>query len=155
MKPLKIFLVFILFMLPIVSYTFSNCQKKDSTLMDTTYMDGTFKGESQANFTSEPYWGHVQITMKDNLFTEVDFTVRDTIKHQPVDSMYGIHYFFGNSLYMQQCASNGHGILEYPKLLMQMQNLDKVDAISGATWSYLIFKATAKEALKAAMKPAK
>lgn len=36
----------------------------------------------------------------------------------------------------------------YPKKLSETQDINKIDAISGATWSYNIFRASVNEALK-------
>jgi len=67
--------------------------------------------------------------------------------------MYGVSHYAGNPEYMQQCVNEEHGIEAYPQLLMESQNFDNVDAITGATWSYNIFMASAELALQDAHKP--
>jgi major membrane immunogen (membrane-anchored lipoprotein) len=68
----------------------------------------------------------------------------------PFDGNYEKH-FQGDSLYTQQCRHDWYGVRKYPKKLMKAQDPDKVDAFTGATWSYNIFKASAKKALKDAI----
>jgi major membrane immunogen (membrane-anchored lipoprotein) len=118
---------------------------KDSSI---NYRDGVYVGQSKAKYTSEPFWGHIQISLKNGSFTGIEFFIRDSSIHESVDSMYGIRHYAGIPEYQKQCVKDGNGIKIYPQRLLEKQNLDKVDAISGATWSYNIFKASAKEALK-------
>jgi major membrane immunogen (membrane-anchored lipoprotein) len=136
----------------ILSFTFnkSNTNKVVfASLNDTSsnYFDGTYLGQSQAIYSGEPFWGHIQITLENGSFTNIQFVIRDSSTHEMVDSMYGVIHYFGNPGYMLQCVNGGHGIGLYPQRLLESQNLDHVDAITGATWSYNIFKATAKTAL--------
>jgi major membrane immunogen (membrane-anchored lipoprotein) len=112
-----------------------------------SYPDGQYSGESRYVYTDEPYWGSVSFTLKDGLFTSVNFIIRDSALHEPFDSLYEKH-FKDNNLYIQQCRNDWEGVQTYPKKLMEIQNIDKLDAVSGATWSYNIFKASVKEALK-------
>jgi major membrane immunogen (membrane-anchored lipoprotein) len=125
----------------------------DNAVADTSiiYKDGTWEGKSQASYTGEPYWGSIRLTVKNGSFTEVFFTVRDSNLHEQFDGNYEKH-FQGNPLYVQQCRNDWNGIQTYPKKLSETQNPGKVDALSGATWSYNIFRASAKEALKNAEK---
>jgi major membrane immunogen (membrane-anchored lipoprotein) len=55
-------------------------------------------------------------------------------------------------LYVDQCRKDYKGVQTYPGKLLQAQHVEKVDAVSGATWSYNIFKASVNEALKNAKK---
>lgn len=131
-------------------------QKKSGyEVKDTSsdYLDGKYEGKSRASYTSEPYWGNVKITIAKGAFTDVDFVIRDTILHKNVDSMYGVTVFADNPTYKAQCDTEEHGIILYPQWLIQKQDLDEVDAISGATFAYMIFKYSVKNALKNAKKP--
>lgn len=112
------------------------------------YVDGTYQGQSQSKYTGEMYWGHVQITVENGSFTDLNYFIRDSSVHEPVDSMYGVNHYAGNPTYQQQCVNDGHGIEIYPQRLLSSQDIDNVDAISGATWSYNIFIASVKNALK-------
>jgi major membrane immunogen (membrane-anchored lipoprotein) len=115
------------------------------------YIDGIYEGESQAQYTSEQFWGHTRITINNNMFTGVYFTIRDTNLHEVVDSMYGVHHYSSSPDYMQQCVNEDHAIKIYPQQLLQTQDIGEVDAISGATWSYNIFIASTSNAVKNAV----
>jgi major membrane immunogen (membrane-anchored lipoprotein) len=115
------------------------------------YHDGLYTGKSQARYTNEPYIGNVNIEIKKGEITNVKFTIVDTALKELFDEKYEKH-FEGNNLYMQQCRNDWKGVQTYPSKLLKTQNIDNVDAISGATWSYNIFKASVKEALKGAKK---
>lgn len=111
------------------------------------YKDGTYKGRSRAKYIYEPYWGNVKITLKNGQFTDIRFVIRDSNAHEKFDQNYEKH-FIGNPEYIQQSRNDWKGAQTYPKELSEKQDINKVDAISGATWSYNIFKASVKDALK-------
>jgi major membrane immunogen (membrane-anchored lipoprotein) len=113
------------------------------------YKDGTYHGQSRATYTVEPYWGSVQLTIKNRVFTRISFIIRDSALHENFDGSYGKH-FQGNQVYVQQCMDDWTGVQTYPRKLAELQDINKVDVISGATWSYNIFRATVNEALKKA-----
>jgi major membrane immunogen (membrane-anchored lipoprotein) len=115
------------------------------------YQDGTFSGQSRYTYTDEPYWGSVSIKLYNGLFAGVNFIIRDSALHEKFDSLYEKH-FQGNELYIQQCRNDWKGVRTYPGKLMGTQDIEKIDAISGATWSYNIFKASVKDALNRAKK---
>jgi len=144
--------------LSFLAFVINNSNKNNIgniVLKDTSgnYADGLYQGLSQASYTGEPYWGQMQIIIQNNSFASIHFTIKDSNTHEIVDSLYGVLHFSGNPDYMQQCVNDGHGIEIYPQRLIESQNLDNVDAITGATWSYNIFKATANAALKDAKIP--
>ena len=115
------------------------------------YRDGIYMGKSQAKYTNEPYVGNVTIEIKKGEITDVKFSIVDTALKELFAEKYEKH-FEGNNLYMQQCRNDWKGVQTYPSRLIKSQNIENVDAISGATWSYNIFKASVKEALKGAKK---
>jgi major membrane immunogen (membrane-anchored lipoprotein) len=110
------------------------------------YPDGNYSGQSRFKYTDEPYWGSVSFTLKNGQFAGINFFIRDSNLHEPFDGNYEKH-FEGNELYIQQNRNDWKGVQAYPGKLMETQDIDKIDAISGATWSYNIFKASVKEAL--------
>ncbi len=120
-----------------------------SNLQDTTknYIDGNYEGLSQASYSDEPYWGHVKLTIKDGVFSEVKFIIRDSALHEYFDGKYEKH-FEGNPVYVEQSRNDWKGVQAYPGKLTGRKNLNTLDAISGATWSYNIFKASVEDALK-------
>jgi major membrane immunogen (membrane-anchored lipoprotein) len=113
------------------------------------YQDGKYSGESQSTYTDEPYWGIVSFSLKEGLFTSIDFIIRDSVLHEPFDSLYARH-FKNNELYIEQCRNDWNGVQSYPKKLIEIQNITKLDAVSGATWSYNIFRAAVNDALNRA-----
>jgi len=148
MKTLIFFLTFLL-----ISFSFAKGEVVHNNLVEikdtsSNYNDGVYIAKSRGKYTSEPFWGHIQLTVKKGAFTSVKFTIRDSTTHEEVDSMYGVKHYSAIPEYMKQCVNDGHGIEIYPQRLLQIQNLDEVDGISGATWSYNIFKSTTNEALK-------
>ncbi len=114
---------------------------------DQAYKDGSYSGISRAIYTSEPYYGHTTVDIAGGKIIRVQFFVRDSAKHENFDDKYE-RYFAGNDLYIRQCRNDWKGINSYPDSLLKYQDLSKVDVISGATWSYNIFKASVLEALK-------
>ncbi len=156
MKKVKIFFVFIVIMILIIVSSFQGKQDlsyNGSAVQDTIikYPDGTYEGLSRHTYTSEPYWGKVRITVENGLFTGVNFMIRDSNLHETFTKKYKIHYK-GNPEYIQQVKNDWKGVQIYPKRLIKSQDISKIDALSGATWSYNIFKASATEALKKAVK---
>jgi major membrane immunogen (membrane-anchored lipoprotein) len=113
------------------------------------FQDGTFSGQSRYRYTDEPYWGTVSVTIKNDLITNVFFSIRDSALHEPFDSIYEKH-FQGNDLYIQQCRNDWRGVQSYPGKLIKSQDINKIDAITGATWSCNIFRASLKDALEKA-----
>lgn len=65
------------------------------------------------------------------------------------DEKYEIR-FKDNPEYMEQCRNEWKAINIYPKLLLEKQKIDSIDAISGATWAYNMFESSLQEALKKA-----
>jgi major membrane immunogen (membrane-anchored lipoprotein) len=114
-----------------------------------TYMDGSFTGQSRAMYTDESYWGKVQISIKNGKFSRIKFMIRDSDLHETFTDQYKVH-FKDNAEYMKQCENDWKGVKKYPKRLKKAKNIENVDAITGATWSYHIFKASLEEALNKA-----
>jgi major membrane immunogen (membrane-anchored lipoprotein) len=150
--PFAIVLVVILFIASSF-YKGQDFKITEKVLQDTTncYKDGNYEGKSRAIYTGEPFWGIVNLTVKNGSFTGITFMIRDSALHETFNGYYEKH-FEGNPIYILQCRNDWNGVQTYPKMLSETQNPDKVDAMSGATWSYKIFKASIKQALKNAKK---
>jgi major membrane immunogen (membrane-anchored lipoprotein) len=114
------------------------------------YINGKYHGISRANYTEE-YYGNTTITVKNGWITRIDFCVRDSAKHELFDAGYE-HYFADNPLYVQQCRNDWQGVNAYPDSLLKYQDIRKVDARSGATWSFNLFRSSVKEAMVNARK---
>jgi major membrane immunogen (membrane-anchored lipoprotein) len=118
---------------------------------DTLYKDGNYSAVSRAVYTDEPFYGHAKIVIEKGKMIKVEFFVRDSLKHEYMDGKYE-KYFAGNDEYVQQCRNDWKGIQDYPNRLLKSQDINKVDAVTGATWSYKLFKASVEEALAKAKK---
>jgi major membrane immunogen (membrane-anchored lipoprotein) len=113
------------------------------------YKDGVYVGESQSIYTQEPFFGQATVTIKQGQIVDVVFKVIDKVHNEPFDEKYEKHYS-GNEEYIQQCRNDWKGVQTYPKTLLKKKDIEKVDAVSGATWSYNLLKASLQEALKKA-----
>ena len=143
-----------LFCFILTAFLFSNAAfsqdiKTDKPQRDSTAIlkDGSYFGQSRSKYIYEPYWGTVHLTVKNGEFTDIAFVIRDSNLHENFDGNYEKH-FVGNPEYIQQSRNDWNGAQTYPRGLSAKQDINKVDAISGATWSYNIFKASVNEALK-------
>ena len=156
MKAIKIKVLIIVPLIIMISSSFYTRQDTclSRTIVQDTiikYSNGIFEGQSQDKYNDEPYWGKVQIKIEKGLFSIVSFVIRDTNLHETFDQYYEKH-FVETPEYVQQCRNDWKGVQTYPGKLVESQNIKNVDAMSGATWSYNIFKASANEALKKAVK---
>lgn len=113
------------------------------------YNDGVYSGESRSIYVQEPYYGQTTVTIKNGEIVDVSFKIVDKEKNEPFDEKYEKHYK-GNDEYVQQCRKDWEGVQTYPKKLLKKKSIEKVDAVSGATWSYNLLKASLQEALKKA-----
>jgi major membrane immunogen (membrane-anchored lipoprotein) len=113
------------------------------------YRDGVYMGTSQSEYTSEPYWGKVKVSIEKGAYRSIQFEIRDSSLHETFNLDYSKH-FAGNEEYIQQTRNDWNGVRTYPVKLLREQDISKVDAISGATWSYKIFKASLLDALSKA-----
>ncbi len=59
-------------------------------------------------------------------------------------------YLQGMIFIYSNAGTIGRAVRSYPDSLLKYQDINKVDAISGATWSYNIFRASVLEALEQA-----
>jgi major membrane immunogen (membrane-anchored lipoprotein) len=126
--------------------------KADPVQQDTTvtYANGTYEGLSQHIYKEEPYWGRVKILIRGGKMSFVSFSIRDSALHEVFDGRYEKH-FDTIPEYVLQCRNDWKGVQAYPGKLLEKQDIRKVDAVSGATWSYNIFRAATDSALKKAI----
>jgi major membrane immunogen (membrane-anchored lipoprotein) len=136
--------LFLLILSAILFSASAYSQVQDSVIK---YKDGTYSGQSRAKYIYEPFWGKVNLTLKNGLITDIRFVIRDSNLHETFDGGYEKH-FAGNDVYIQQSRNDWKGAQTYPRKFSEKQDINMVDAVSGATWSYNIFKASVNEALK-------
>lgn len=119
--------------------------QSDTAMKPLRLTDGVFTGSSQGGYTAEPYWGIVKLSVKDGVITDINFVIRDSALHETFNDAYAKH-FAGNEVYIQQAKNDWNGVRTYPVKLKEKQDISKVDVISGATWSYNIFRASVEQA---------
>jgi len=113
------------------------------------FKDGIYKGESQSKYAAEPYWGQVSLEIKNDTISSFTFLIIDKEKNEVFGPDYEKH-FKDNALYVDQCRHEVKGIKTYTDAFIKQKNMAQVDAITGATWSYNLFK----DALNAALEKA-
>ncbi len=127
----------------ILSYiTITSCHRISGPI----YQDGTYTGESQSIYTAESYYGITKISIKNGVIADLEYKVIDKEKNEIFDEKYENHYK-DIPEYIQQCRNDWQGVQTYPQRFLKVQDINKVDAISGATWSYNLFKASLLAAL--------
>jgi major membrane immunogen (membrane-anchored lipoprotein) len=143
--------IFLFVLIPLVVIISNSCKNISGQPKSGsgTYKDGIYSGESKSKYTDESFYGKVNITIHNDSIIKVSFLIRDSANHETFDSNYEKHYT-GNEVYIEQCRNDWKGVKLYPDVLLKTQNIEKVDAFTGATWSNNIFKASVKEVLKKA-----
>lgn len=114
------------------------------------YKDGIYTGESQSKYKAEPYWGQATVEIKNDKVVKFHFQILDKQKNEVFGPKYERH-FKDNPEYVQQCRNDLKGIQAYAEKYRKTSDPEQVDAITGATWSYNIFR----DALKVALDKAK
>lgn len=105
------------------------------------YKDGTYSGEYVDDDKERTV---VEITIKDDKIIDAKLTEYDqsgSLKDENYGKEGGEVSWTAAQLSLQEAA-------KYPEKLVETQDIDEVDALSGATVSYLRFKLAFKEALK-------
>jgi major membrane immunogen (membrane-anchored lipoprotein) len=135
----KLFFGAIILMVSIISCT--NLKEKSK--------NGSFEGRSKSIYTNEPFVAISEVFISNGDIDSIHFSIVDTINKELFDGNYEKHYV-DNQEYINQCRNDWKGVNAYPKVFMETKNLDKVDAITGATWSYNMFRSATKIALEKA-----
>jgi major membrane immunogen (membrane-anchored lipoprotein) len=120
-----------------------------SSLASAQLKDGFYWAESRSSYTSEPYWGNAFVEVRDGAVFDLRFYIIDKQAKEVFDQNYE-ERFKGNVVYVEQSRRDWAGLQAYIARFNAKKKLEDVDAISGATWSFNIFKDTLKEALKKA-----
>jgi major membrane immunogen (membrane-anchored lipoprotein) len=97
-------------------------------------------------YEMEPYTTTVDLAIKDGKIVGVKWIILDTMRHVPFDSTYE-RFMGNNAYYIDQCRKDWKGSRGYGPKLIQTQNIDSVDAVTGATWTHILFKRSVKDAL--------
>jgi len=115
----------------------------------TALRNGVFEGRSCSIYGVEPYVGVTIIKIENGKIIKVTFQIIDTTKNEYFDQNYSTH-FPTQPIYQEQCKADWKGVLYYPVQLLKKQDLNNVDALTGATWSHNLFVSSTAIALKKA-----
>ena len=110
------------------------------------YKDGDYEVTTAKDH--EGYYCKAKVSIKDNKITNIEWNIYD-LYNKIFDEKYE-EVYAGNNFYQQQCRDDLKGAKTYGPKLVEVQNINKVDAISGATWSNRIFKSAIGLALEKA-----
>ncbi len=114
------------------------------------YSDGTYKAQTEPDY--EGYFTKAEVIVKDGKITSVDWSIYDANRNdKPFDDKYE-EVFAGNDYYIEQSRSDWKGSRTYGPMLIETQDPDEVDAVSGATWTNKKFREIVKKALEEAEK---
>jgi len=109
------------------------------------YQNGIYEGQTPKDY--EGYNALAIIEVKKGFIATVGWKIYDNNLKRYFDSTYE-EVYTGNALYIQQCRDNMKGMVAYGPRLVETQNVDSVDCITGATWCYNKFKQVVKITLK-------
>ncbi len=124
--------------------------KTAATAEVVMYRDGKYKAQTEPDY--EGYFTKAEVTVEDGKITSVDWSIFDANRNdKPFDEKYE-EVFAGNDYYMEQSRSDWKGSRTYRPKLIETQDPDEVDAVSGATWTNNKFREIVKKALEEAGK---
>lgn len=108
------------------------------------YIDGVYEGQSDIDW--EGYRTTTAIQVTGGKIRIVDWQIYDNYRKRYFDETYETVYT-GNTLYIQQCRDNMVGMRTFGPKLIETQDVDLVDNITGATWCHRKFREVVKIAL--------
>lgn len=128
--------------------TIKNISSSNTTIKKAKlakYKDGTYNVKT--NPDGEGYYCKAKVVIKNNKIASVDWHIYDS-ENRIFDEKY--EKVFDNQEYKQQCRSDLKGAKTYAAALVKKQDIEKVDAVSGATWTNGLFKTVMRVALEKA-----
>lgn len=141
---LKMKKIFSLIGISALILTLSSCGEKNFSKMK--FNDGVYKGKAENDDPKTTV--NVTIEIKDNKIVASNVEFRDA-KGNIKDESYGKETGETKYLLAQKSVA---GMNQYAGILLEVQDPEKVDAISGATISNKLFKVAVWDALEAAKK---
>ncbi len=112
------------------------------------YKDGTYSVETKPDH--EGYFTKAEVHIEKGRITSIDWNIFDTNREDRIFDETYEEVFAGNERYKQQCRDDLKGAKTYSSKLVETQDIDAVDAVTGATWTNLKFKEAAQLALNEA-----
>jgi len=132
-----------------VSLLFSCTKKEETQECSIRYIDGIYKATSSI----KDEWGgsaEVEIVVKDGRITSCVFTSYEEdgkLKDADYGKVDGVIKNMGLYKIAQNAVSQSN---KYGELLVKSQNIEKLDALSGATVSFGLFKDAVEQVMKQA-----
>jgi L-ascorbate metabolism protein UlaG (beta-lactamase superfamily)/major membrane immunogen (membrane-anchored lipoprotein) len=114
----------------------------------TRYKDGVYAVQDKPD--GEGYYCKANITIANDQIVKVEWNIYDRPRNDRLFDETYEEVYVGNKLYQQQCRDDLKGARSYGQMLIETQDVGKVDAISGATWSNKKFKKIMEMALEQA-----
>jgi major membrane immunogen (membrane-anchored lipoprotein) len=115
----------------------------------SAYKDGTY--EVKTDNDSEGYYTKATVIIENGKITLADWCIYDSLRDDmPFDENY--YTVFDDEIYQQQSKDDYSGSRDYTSEYIETQDLNQVDAVSGATWTNEHFKTVIKLALLEASK---
>lgn len=108
------------------------------------YKNGIYEAKTDAD--GEGFHSEAKVIINNNKITDVQWKIVDE-NGRVFDNTYG-EVYPDNKTCQLQCKSDYKGSITYGSKLIKTQNIGKVDAISGATWSYRKFKEVVSQAIE-------
>lgn len=108
-----------------------------------TYRDGTYEGAYES---SDGQRTSVTLTIKDNKIVDCKLNARDALGNVK-DENYGKG---GTAEDFRRAQLSVREMKKYPDMLLETQDIDKMDALSGATVTFKAMQIAVHEALKKA-----
>lgn len=127
----------------LIVITCSGCRNEK----ESEYKDGTY--EAKTDIDGEGFYTEASVTVENGLIAKVDWTIYDSGNKRPFDETYE-EVYVGNDHYIQQSRDDWKGSRKYSSDLIESQDLEEVDAVSGATWTNGKFKEAVGLALEKA-----
>lgn len=110
------------------------------------YKDGDYEVKTEKD--SEGFYCKAKVTIKDSKITNVEWNIYD-YEDRVFDETYE-EVYSGQPKYQMQCRNDLKGAITYGATLVEVQDIKKVDSITGATWSNKNFKKAINLALQKA-----
>lgn len=124
--------------------------KSERALKPLSLADGTYEvAEPEAD--GEGYLTKGTLVVEKGRIVADEVVIWDSARSRPFDGTYE-EVFAGNDEYIAQSRGDWAGLQAYMKDLVATQQLESVDALSGATWTYEKFTSAMGKALEKATK---
>lgn len=122
---------------------------EDTTASTVEYKDGIYEVQTEPDY--EKYYTKATVTIEGGKITAVDWCIYDANQDdKPFDEEYYHVFESVSDVYVQQAKDDWTGSRGYSDALITSQNVEQVDAVSGATWTNKKFKEIVKLALEKA-----